>query len=89
MENAVKHGAAKEHGLIRISTFEEADCYRIVVYDNGGSGNAGMTQQETSRISVGISNVRERLATLCGGSLEMQQTENSTSVYITIPKEAG
>ena len=87
VENAVKHGAAKEHGVIRISTFAEEQCYKIVVYDNGGTGNAGMTQRQTSRISVGISNVRERLASLCGGSLEIRQTENSTSVYITIPKE--
>lgn len=91
MENAVRYGALsrEEGGTVWLRTKETDHAYQITIQDDG----AGFCMEPDSveiekRNHIGIANVRERLAVLCGGALEIQSISNvGTTVVITIPKE--
>ena len=88
VENAVRHGVLKrqEGGTVTVRTRETASAYLVIVEDDGvGFGEPDNSGQHTH---IGIENVRSRLRTLCGGSLELESTAGvGTTVTITIPKE--
>jgi len=90
VENAVQHGVSEreEGGTVRISTDETDRSFTIAVADDGVGFDVSATKND-GRAHIGITNVRERLKTMCGGSLDIQSEPGvGTTSVITIPKEA-
>ena len=88
-ENAVRHGIrgnANGRGTVTVSARDCGSCYEVRVTDDGpGFDPAAIPDDDTH---VGISNVRERLKTVCGGSLVIDSAPgHGTTVTIRIPKE--
>ena len=83
VENALTHGIHGK-GKIKISACETYDSYMVLVSDNG----VGYQQPKNDgHTHVGISNCRERLETLCNGSLTISGgSEGGTVCSIIIPK---
>ena len=89
VENAIRHGISKrpDGGTIRVSSREIAGYYSVVVEDNG-VGFDPSKDFDSSREHVGLSNVRTRLAALCGGRITVCSTPGvGTRVEITIRKK--
>lgn len=88
VENAVRHGMAMRDsgGVIVIATREDARAYFVIVKDNG-HGFDSATREQMKRKSIGLENVRMRLAAQCDGSLEIDSGEMGTVVKIRIPKK--
>lgn len=89
VENAVRHGIMKreEGGTVTISSTETPQAYVVIVADDGvGIGASADTGESASHI--GLENVRERLGSLCGGTLMIaSEPDAGTTVTIQIPKE--
>ncbi|ULQ60454.1 histidine kinase [Brucepastera parasyntrophica] len=88
VENAVLHGITTRSagGTIRIQTDETVSAFLITVADNGVGFDPPMTEKD-GRVHIGIENVRQRLALMCAGTLDIQSTPGKgTTVLITIPK---
>ena len=85
VENAIRHGVRiREKGQINIITRREAGFHEILIQDNGRGFSPESVPSGGSHI--GIKNVRERLETMCGGSMEIDSRENEgTTVTIRIP----
>lgn len=91
VENAVRHGICKkkEGGTITITANEEPDCYIVRVCDDG-VGFDPTRKKDDGKAHIGIENVRNRLRTMCGGSLEIKSVPGSgTTATIKIPKGAA
>lgn len=89
VENAVKHGVCKKigGGTVRISTRELLDSFEICVSDDGVGFNPDV-KPDDGREHVGISNVRQRLWTICHATLQMTSKVGAgTQAVIKIPKE--
>lgn len=89
VENAVKHGTSKKEGVsnLYISTRETESFYEIEIRDTG-VGFDERTCQDDDRKHIGISNVRQRLETLCNGTLTIESTLGvGTTALIKIPKK--
>lgn len=89
VENAVKHAVESSYELttIRISTYETAVEYRIVVEDDGPGFdvNAPLPQD---RPHLGISSTKARLKEMVNGTMDIASViGEGTIVTITIPKE--
>ena len=88
VENAVRHGIGKRRGkagTITIRTVETPDFWQIMILDDG-VGYTGTPQD--GKAHIGIENVRQRLAILCGGTLTVTGTEGQgTIAEMRIPKE--
>ncbi|MBR4443850.1 MAG: sensor histidine kinase, partial [Clostridia bacterium] len=66
------------------------DHYEITVADNGAGFDPSSAPEGEERIHIGIQNVRERLASLCGGTLTFQSSAGEgTTAVITLPKGAN
>lgn len=88
VENAVKHGTSKKRGggKVIISTLEENENYIIKVFDTG-CGFDPLKPNDDGKRHVGIENVRQRLANMCGGSLIIESEIGvGTLATIKIPK---
>ena len=89
VENAVKHGTSKKEGVshLYISTKETADFYEIEIRDTGVGFDLNKPQKHDGHKHIGISNVRQRLETLCNGTLNIESTVGvGTTATIKIPK---
>lgn len=89
VENAVRHGILhrEDGGTVTVCTEENENACLIIVSDDG-VGFPAEANNMSGRSHIGISNVRERLSALCGGTLSIQSTPGSgTTVTIYIPKE--
>ena len=88
VENAVRHGIGKRRGnagTVTIRTAETPDFWQIMIQDDG-VGYTGTPQD--GKAHIGIENVRQRLAILCGGTLTITGTEGQGTVAeMRIPKE--
>lgn len=87
VENAIKYGALSHRdgtGYVRLRTEKKGNFISIMVEDNGLS-EAVLTEKQKNRKSVGIQNVRERLAVQCGGTLEIARKSSVTRATIVIP----
>ncbi len=85
VENAVKHGVSKREqgGKVTIETRETDESYLVVVKDDG----VGFNPEHLTGKNIGISNVRYRLKSMCGGSLTIDSVPGAgTTAIITIPK---
>lgn len=89
VENAVKHGlrGSEDGGTVTISTSQGEDGFTITVTDNGVGYDPHYKAKDTKgRAHVGLANVRERLALMCGGTLDIYTAEGSgTKVTVKIP----
>lgn len=88
-ENAVRHGIMKKEngGTLTIRTGEDMKNFFITVTDDG-IGFSTEQLNEKNGVHIGISNVRSRLQTLCGGTVTIQsEPVKGTTVRICIPKE--
>ena len=87
VENAIRHGVrSREKGIVRVHTFREAGNHVITVEDNGvGFDVNSMTDSPGSHI--GVRNVRERIESMCGGSLSLEsKIGEGTTVILRIPE---
>ena len=88
VENAVKHGLGdkEDGGTVTIATREEKDRYIVTVTDDGVGFVSGETKGNGEHI--GIENIRKRLASVCGGKLEIKsEVGHGTVVTVTIFRE--
>lgn len=89
VENAIRHGITKkrEGGTVTVRSYEAKTAYNIEIFDNGAGFDMG--KPKTYGITHnGIENVRIRLKSMCGGTLEISSKKGEgTSVKILIPKE--
>lgn len=88
VENAVKHGVLKRKkgGTVTIATSEGADYYEVIITDDGVGFDPGKLQSD-DKIHIGIENVRNRLWSMCGGTLTIESEANlGTTAIIKIPK---
>ena len=91
VENAVSHGVRGNPdgaGSVTVATREYPDRYEITVTDNGSGFDPETPLTDDHRTHIGIQNVRERLARLCGGSLIIASAPGEgTTATIVLPKE--
>ncbi len=88
VENAIRHGVrSREHGLVNIATREDSDFYKIIISDNGIGFDADNVDS-TDGNHIGIANVRERINTMCKGTLDIDsRIDEGTTITISIPKK--
>ncbi|MCQ2552524.1 MAG: histidine kinase [Clostridia bacterium] len=91
VENAVKHGLMPlaSGGKIKISSFEGDKAYYVRVEDNGVGFDVNNPKPKTDdhRKHIGLSNIKERLAVMVNGKLEMEsKVGKGTVATIVIPK---
>ena len=93
VENAVNHGVRANPdgaGIVTIATREYPDRYEITVTDTGPGFDPDNPPEKQGRTHVGVQNVRERLASLCGGTLTiMSEIGRGTTSTISLPKEVS
>ena len=91
VENAVRHGVRgrKGVGTVRVATREYPDRWEIIVADDGpGFDPETPVLTDDGREHIGISNVRDRLERISGGTLQIRSAPGSgTVVTIIIPKK--
>ncbi len=93
VENAVQHGipGAPDKGVLQISTFEKGEEIIIEVADNG-LGMDSKVLEAKERESIGLNNIRARLANGIegtegtGGRLEIESDAYGTTARIILPK---
>lgn len=86
VENAVKHGMTPELEPLYVSvvTREVAQGVQITVEDTG----PGFAPSDDDAPQLALSNIRERLKTMCGGTLEIEPREaGGTRVTLFIPRK--
>lgn len=87
VENAIKHGLV-EHGrsgTIFLRTEQTKDAVKITIADNGAGFDPQMLQKTDS---IGIKNVRYRLKTMTGGSMDIEsEPGRGTTVTLRIPQQ--
>ena len=90
VENAVRHGvrgAEDGAGAVTIATREYPDRYEVSVTDDGPGFNPDIPPQGARRPHIGIKNVRERLARMRGGTLDIaSEIGRGTVATLTLPK---
>lgn len=89
VENAIKHGALTRRdgsGVVKIKTEEQDGNIIITITDNGAGTNAALTSKQKEHRSVGIENARQRLALQCGGTLDVDISDNGAKAVITLPQ---
>ena len=86
VENAIRHGVREiENGRIKVKTKKADSSYILTISDNGvGFDTDKLVAQDGEHI--GINNVRERVKTMCGGTMNIEsQIGQGTTVTITMP----
>ena len=72
VENAIRHGVReRDPGVVSVTVRRETDHYVISIMDNG-VGFEQDAAQNGGNGHIGIKNVRERVETLCGGTLQIE-----------------
>lgn len=86
VENAIRHGVRiRDKGIVKVITAKTDGGYRIVIEDNGKGFDTSIIKQGDSD-HIGIGNVRERIESMCGGSVNIESIEGTgTTITITIP----
>jgi sensor histidine kinase YesM len=88
VENAVKHGIGKKEGggTIAVSTKKADSGYQIIISDDGVGFDTDKTANG-GKTHIGIGNVRFRLSSQCGGTLDIESKPGEgTTAKIFIPK---
>ena len=78
VENAVKHGVSPELDplCIHVRTNKLPDGSEIIVEDSG----PGFKPGDDNDPHIALANIRERLALMCGGTLEISEREGGGTV---------
>lgn len=87
VENAIKHGITpkKGRGRVSIKVKESIEEYRIIIEDDG-VGFDPYALPEDGRSHIGLSNTKERLHLLAGGTMKIESKKDcGTTVEICIP----
>lgn len=88
VENAIKHGLMKLEtgGRVVVETYETETDYWVSVTDDGVGFD--VEKQIDSDKHIGIHNIRKRLESMCGGTLQIESAPGKGTVArIRIPKE--
>ena len=88
VENAVKHGLSPGLPPLRVSvaTQETAGGVRITVEDTG----PGFPQPADDAPHTALDNIRQRLKTMCGGTMEIEpREEGGTRVTMFVPRRSS
>ncbi len=88
VENAVRYGITKkeEGGSVTVRT-AQTDAETIITVSDDGAGFDPDRPPQDGRSHVGIENVRSRLASACGGALDIQSTVGvGTTVTLRLPR---
>ena len=88
VENAVKHGIGNKPGggTVTLRTREYADRFEVTVCDDG-AGFDPEAKPDDAKLHIGIENIRQRLAAMCGGTLQItSRIGQGTTAVVTIPK---
>ena len=85
VENAVKHGRDPYAGALHISVrTRKTDFGSEILVEDNGPGYAPAADDEPH---IALENIRERLKTMCGGTLEIAQRDTGgTRVTIRVPQ---
>lgn len=86
VENAIRHGArSRADGVVRIGTRCEGNDHLIIIEDNGPGFEEKQAECADST-HIGISNVRERLEKMCGGTMTIDANPGEgTTIVLRIP----
>ena len=89
VENAIRHGVRnREQGIITVCADETESGYVIIVSDNGVGFDVEKARK--TGVHIGLSNVKERIETMCGGTFEINSVlDGGTTVTIAVPKRNG
>jgi hypothetical protein len=89
VENAIRHGVRnREEGIITVFADKAEDGVVVKVTDNGVGFDVETIRD--SKDHIGLTNVKERIEKMCGGTLEVKSVINGgTIVCIFIPEKAG
>jgi len=90
VENAIRCGIRENpggKGTLTIRSYTEAGTHVIEVTDDGvGFDPEARTKPDDDRPHIGLSNIRERLKLMCGGSLSIRSTPGKgTRARVEIP----
>lgn len=88
VENAVKHGVLKRKkgGTVTITARDADVCFEIIIADDG-VGFEQSSSLPATRLHIGTQNVRDRLLSVCGGTLTIDsEVGRGTTAIIKIPK---
>lgn len=91
VENAIRHGVMlkKNGGTVEISA-EETEMEFIILVSDNGVGFDISTLDSLGSSHIGLSNVRERIGTMCSGYMTISSTPGiGTDVALHIPKAIG
>ena len=88
VENAIRHGVRiRKNGIVKVSTVKVSNGYDIIVEDNG-KGFDTSTIETADNTHIGLRNVRERIKKMCGGTFQIESTENvGTKITLHIPDQ--
>lgn len=88
VENAIRHGIRiRKSGVVRIISRYENGVHVLIVQDNG-KGFDVTTLKDNDGTHIGISNVKERIEKMCGGTFEIEsERDEGTTVTIRIPED--
>ena len=86
VENAIRHGVRiREEGIVEVVTRKREDGHEIVIRDNG-IGFDVKKLENTDDSHIGLRNVRDRVARMCGGTLAVEsRIGEGTGVTIFVP----
>ncbi len=89
VENAIRHGVRnREQGIVKVFADKTDGGVIIKVEDNGVGFDVEAIKKTGTHI--GLTNVKERIETMCGGWMEVQSAiGKGTSVSLFIPDGAG
>ena len=88
VENAIRHGVRiRDKGIVKVATAKVDGGYQIVIEDNGKGFDTSLIKNDNSE-HIGICNVKERLASMVGGRLDIESIEDvGTKITIIIPSK--
>ena len=88
VENAIRHGVrGRKDGLILVKTKHEAGKHLVIIEDNGVGFDVA-TLRDDDPDHIGLFNVRERISSMCHGTMEIESViGQGTKITITIPEE--
>ncbi len=86
VENSIRHGVRiREQGIVEVTARHEENHHVIEVRDNGVGFDPDDTVSSNGQ-HIGLSNIRERIEGMCGGSLIIDSIKGTgTTVKIIIP----
>lgn len=90
VENAVRHGVRGNkggRGTVSIATLDAGDHFEVIIADDGPGFDPAHIPDD-GKPHVGLTNVRERLAAVCHGTLSIRSGQGEgTTATIILPKE--